>query len=112
VLSFTVVIHMEISRSDIRSGLRGLAVLAAMFLIADLVLGFMFPTALAWFTGTCVKIGVGSLLFLLMPLAVSAMIGAVSIIVLMLRAMFGARARAVAVNHHRISSKKGKRKRG
>ena len=108
VLSLTVVIHMEISRSDIRSGLRGLSVLAVMFLVADLVLGFMFPTALAWLTGVCVRIGIGSLLFLLMPLAVSAMIGVISILVLMLRAMFGSRARAVAVNHHRVSSKKRK----
>jgi hypothetical protein len=111
VLSLTVVIHMEISRSDIRSGLRGLLVLAVMLLVADLVLGFMFPAALSWLTGVCVRIGMGSLLFLLMPLAVSAMIGAISILILMIRAMFGKKARAMAVNHHRVSSvKKKKRK--
>ncbi len=104
IFSLFVVIHMEISRSDIRSGLRGLGVLAAMLLIADVILGLMFPNALAVFTAFCVKIGIGSLLFLLLPLAVSALIGLVSISVLTCRAMFGKKARSVAVNHHRVSS--------
>ena len=104
LLSLTVVLHMEISRSDIKSGLRGFGVLAAMFLIADLILGFMFPQALTVFTNACVKIGIGSLLFLLLPLVISSMIGIFSILILMFRAMFGTRARAATVNHHRISS--------
>lgn len=108
IFSLTVVIHMEISRSDMQSGLRGLGVLAAMFLIADLILGFMFPSALALFTGACVRIGVGCLLFLLLPSVVSAFIGLVSIAVLALRAMFGKKARALAVNHHRVSSSRKK----
>lgn len=104
ILSLFVVIHMEISSSDIRSGLRGLLVLAAMFLVADMILGLMFPNALVVFTGFCVKIGIASLLFLLLPLAVSAMIGLVSIATLTLRAMFGKKARAVALQHHRVGS--------
>lgn len=100
VFSVTVVIHMEISRSDFRSGLRGLSVLAVMLLVTDLILGFMFPSALTVFTGICVKIGVGSLLYLLLPSVVSASIGLVSLVFLTLRAMFGKKARSAA-NHHR-----------
>ena len=108
LFSVTVVIHMEISSSDIRSGLRGLACLSVMLLVTDLILGFLFPSALAVFTGACVRIGLGCLLFLLLPAVVSAFIGLVSIAVLTCRAMFGPKARAAAVNHHRVG--KGKRK--
>jgi hypothetical protein len=106
VFSVAIVIHMEISRSDFRSGLRGLSVLAVMLLVTDLILGFLFPSALVVFTGACVKIGVGCLLFLLLPSVVSAFIGLVSLIFLALRAMFGKKARAAAVNHHRANGRK------
>jgi len=109
LFSLTVVIHMEISRSDIRSGLRGLAVLAVMLLVTDLILGFMFPSALTVFTAACVRIGVGCLLFLFFPSVMSAFIGLASLAVLTCRAMFGKNVRALAVNHHRVepSRKKG-----
>lgn len=108
VFSAAVVIHMEISRSDFKSGLRGLGVLAAMLFVTDLILGFLFPTALAVFTGACVRIGVGCLLFLLLPSVVSGFVGLISIAVLALRAMFGKKARAAAVNHHRVGGSKKK----
>ena len=110
LFSVTVVIHMEISSSDIRSGLRGLLCLSVMLLVTDLILGFMFPSALAIFTGACVRIGIGCLLFLLLPSVVSAFIGLVSIAVLACRAMFGRSARALAVNHHRVSTSRRKNK--
>ena len=108
IFSVAVVIHMEISRSDFRSGLRGLSVLAVMLLVTDFILGFLFPSALAVFTGACVRIGVGCLLFLLLPSVVSAFVGLVSLAFLALRAMFGKKARAAAVNHHRVSGRKRK----
>lgn len=106
VFSVAVVIHMEISRSDFRSGLRGLLVLAVMLLVTDLILGFLFPSALAVFTGACVRIGLGCLLFLLLPSVVSAFVGLVSLGVLAFRAMFGKKARAAVVNHPRSSGRK------
>lgn len=106
VFSVAVVIHMEISRSDFKSGLRGLAVLSAMLLVTDLILGFLFPTALTVFTGTCVRIGVGCLLFLLLPSVVSALVGLISLVFLALRAMFGKKARRAAVSHHRVNGTK------
>ena len=106
VFSVAVVIHMEISRSDFQSGLRGLLVLAVMLLVTDLILGFLFPSALAVFTGACVRIGLGCLLFLLLPSVVSAFVGLVSLGVLAFRAMFGKKARAAVVNHPRSSGRK------
>jgi len=106
LLSLAVVIHMEISRSDVRSGGRGLLVLSGMLLITDLILGFLFPEVLPVFTGACVRVGIGFLLFLLLPSVVSAFIGLVSLIFLALRAMFGKRARTAATNHHRVSTSK------
>ncbi|MBO4979853.1 MAG: hypothetical protein J6D16_05540 [Clostridia bacterium] len=106
VFSVTVVIHMEISQSDFRSGLRGLSVLAVMLAVTDLILGFLFPTALTVFTGACVRIGVGCLMFLLLPSVVSAIVGLFSLAILALRAMFGKRARAAATSHHRANGRK------
>lgn len=108
LFSAAVVIHMEISRSDIRSGLRGLLVLTVMLLVADLVMGLMFPSALAVFTDVCVRIGLGCLLFLLLPSVVAAVIGGISMLFLLFRAMFGQRAMATAVNHHRAGGRKRK----
>ncbi len=108
LLSLAVVIHMEISRSDVRSGGRGLLVLSVMLLLTNLVLGFLFPEVLPMFTGACVRIGIGVLLFLLLPAVVSASIGAVSLLCLTLRAMFGKKARTAATNHHRANASKKK----
>ncbi len=106
VFSFMVVIHMEISRSDIRSGLRGLGVIAAMILIADLILGFLFPAALTAFTEFCVRIGVFSAFFLMLPSVFSGMIGFLSLVVFAFRSVPRGQTRAVAVNHHRAEKKR------
>ena len=89
VLVFAVAIHMETSWSDIRSGARGLLVLAVLFLAADIVLGLLFPSALVSFTKGCVMVGVYEALFLLVPAIFTAVLGGVSLLILAFRIMFG-----------------------
>lgn len=85
VLAFSIAIHMEISRSDIVSGLRGLGVIAAMLLVADLILGLLFPEALVMVTAACVTAGVFVAFILLIPAVFSLIIGAISLLVIFLR---------------------------
>ncbi len=88
VLIFAIAIHMEISTSDIVSGARGLLWISGGLLIADLVLGLLFPNAMLRFTSACVMIGIYEGLFLLIPAIFTALIGCISLIVLAFREMF------------------------
>lgn len=106
VFSFMVVIHMEISRSDMRSGLRGLGVLAAVLLLTDLILGYMFPQALTVFTAACVRVGMFSAFFLLLPSVFAGVIGFFSLCVLAIKAMVTGKTKALAVNHHKAGRAK------
>ena len=85
VLSFAIAIHMEVSRSDIRSGLRGLLVIAAMLLVADVILGFLFPTALSAVTMACMTAGAFMAFILLIPAVFSLLIGVASLVMIFLR---------------------------
>lgn len=85
VLSFSIAIHMEVSRSDIRSGIRGLGVISAMLLVADSILGFLFPKALAAVTSACVTVGIFVAFVLLIPAVFSLIIGGISLIVIFVR---------------------------
>ena len=86
LLSFPIAIHMEVSRSDIVSGLRGLGVIAAMLLVADIILGLLFPKALVAVTWACVTAGIFTALLMLIPAVFSLIIGAISLITLFFRA--------------------------
>lgn len=109
VLAFSVAIHMEVSRSDIVSGLRGLGVIAFMLLVADVILGLLFPSALAAVTVACVTAGAFIALTLLIPSFFSLTLGLASLITLFVKASAESfrNDRAVpAVNHHTVPAKK------
>ena len=67
VLAFSISIHMEISRSDIKGGLKGLAVISVMLLVLDLVLAVLFPQALNVVTSAFVNAGLYLAMFLMIP---------------------------------------------
>lgn len=85
VLSFSIAIHMEVSRSDIRSGVRGLGVIAALLLVADIILGLLFPSALTAVTSACVTAGIFIALLMIIPAIFSLVIGLVSMMVILIR---------------------------
>ena len=85
IFAFSIAIHMEISRSDIRSGLRGFGVITGMLLIADAILGLLFPAALDAVTGATVTAGVFVAFAMTIPAVFSLLIGIISLIVLFLR---------------------------
>ena len=80
-LSLSVSVHMEISRSDIKGGLRGLAVISVLLLVVDVVLGLLFPDALGVFTGAVVSFGLYFSAFLIIPMLFSAFVLVLSLIV-------------------------------
>ncbi|MBR2908265.1 MAG: hypothetical protein IKC26_09540 [Clostridia bacterium] len=63
-----IVLHMEVSRSDIRAGLWGLGFIALLWLLADLALFFLYPAGL--FAVTDVAVSIGALLSVFLCLAV------------------------------------------
>lgn len=67
LLAFAISIHMEISRSDIKGGLKGLGVIAVLLLVADLVLAYLFPKALSAVTSAFVTTGLYLGMFLMIP---------------------------------------------
>lgn len=85
VISFAIAIHMEVSRSDIRSGLRGLLVITCMLLVADVILGLLFPSALAAVTMACMTAGAFMAFVLLIPAVFSLLIGVASLVMIFLR---------------------------
>ena len=109
LISFSIAIHMEVSRSDILSGLRGLSVISAMLLVADIILGLLFPNALAAVTSACVTAGIFIALLMLIPAVFSFIIGGISLIVIFVResakSIRNDRAEP-AVNHHTVPVRK------
>lgn len=67
LLAFAISIHMEISRSDIKGGLKGHGVIAVLLLVADLVLAYLFPKALSAVTSAFVTTGLYLGMFLMIP---------------------------------------------
>ena len=111
VLAFSVAIHMEISRSDILSGLRGLGVISALLLILDVVLGLLFPMALSAVTAACVSAGVFIALLMLIPAVFSFIIGSVSVLMIFFRESAQSIRNDQAdsdVNHHTLPSRRKK----
>lgn len=85
ILVFSIAIHMEISRSDIVSGFRGLGVIAALLVVADIILGLLFPATLSAVTAACVTAGVFIALLMLIPAMFSFILGAVSLLTIFFR---------------------------
>ena len=87
ILVFSVALHMEISRSDIRSGMKGLGVITVMLLITDVILGVLFREqyALSSFTTDCVSAGIFLGSFMIIPAVFSALIGFASLIGILVR---------------------------
>ena len=112
LIVFSIAIHMEVSRSDILSGIRGLSVISAMLLVADIILGLLFPKALAAVTSACVTAGIFIALLMLIPAGFSFIIGGISLIVIFVRtsakSIRNDRAEP-AVNHHTVPARKQKK---
>ena len=87
VLVFSIAIHMEISRSDIRSGLKGLGVISVLFLVADMILKVLFDQygALSAFTSICFRFGIFMAVFMIIPAVFSALIGFASLMGILVR---------------------------
>lgn len=67
LLSFAISVHMEISRSDIKGGLKGLTVISVLLLVADIVLALLFPDALSAVTSAFFSAGLYIAVFLIIP---------------------------------------------
>lgn len=109
LIAFPVAIHMEVSRSDILSGLRGLGAISLMVLVADVILGLLFPNALLAVTSACVSAGIFIALLMAIPAMFSLIIGGTSVVILLIRSV----SRSVkndqaqpAVNHHTVHARK------
>ncbi len=85
ILSLSVSVHMEISRSDIKGGLKGLAVISAFLLVVDLILGFLFPKALGVFTGAVASFGLYFSAFLIIPMLFSTFLLLLSLVVKLIK---------------------------
>ena len=85
VLAFAISIHMEISRSDIKGGLRGLAVIAVMLFVVDLVLAFLFPEVMPVVTSAFVNAGLYLAMFLMIPAIFAGIVILVSGLVYLVR---------------------------
>lgn len=113
VLVFSIAIHMEISRSDIVSGIRGLGVIAVLLLVADIVLGLLFPATLSAVTAACVTAGVFIALLMLIPAMFSFIIGAVSLLTIFFResaqSIRNDQAEMEDVNHRKVPTRRRKK---
>ena len=87
ILSFAISIHMEISRSDIKGGLKGLGVIALFLTVLDLVLAFLFPNALKAVTSAFVNTGLFMTAFLTIPAVFSGTVLLISGIVALIKAL-------------------------
>lgn len=87
LLAFAISIHMEISRSDIKGGLKGLGVIAILLALTDILLAFLFPSALSVMTSAFVNAGIYIGMFLMIPAIFAAMVLMISALVALVRAL-------------------------
>ena len=87
ILAFAISIHMEISRSDIKGGLKGLLVIAVILACVDLVLAFLFESALSALTSAFITAGIYIGTFLMIPAIFSAIVLTVSALVALVKAL-------------------------
>ena len=80
IFSVAISIHMEISSSDIKGGLKGLAAISVVLLVLNLVLAFLFPNALKAVTTALVASGIYVSTFLMIPAVFSAIILIISLL--------------------------------
>lgn len=85
LLAVLIVLHMEISSSDIRSGLWGFLFLAFVWLLLDLLLFFFYSEGLKTVTEICVGIGAILSTFLCLSVILSVLLLLVSVVVLVIR---------------------------
>ena len=78
---------MEISRSDIKGGLKGLLVIAVILACADLVLAFLFESALSALTSAFITAGIYIGTFLMIPTIFSAIVLTVSALVALVKVL-------------------------
>ena len=82
-----IVLHMEISRSDLRSGLWGFSFLALLCFFSDLALFFFYPEGLLSVTSVMVSVGA----FLSVFLCLSALLSVLLLLISAVAALFGRR---------------------
>ena len=87
IFAIAISIHMEISRSDIKGGLKGLAIIAVLLLVTDLILAFLFPRALTAVTSAMISAGTYIATFLMIPAAFSGMLLIISGLVALIKAL-------------------------
>lgn len=87
VLAFAVSIHMEISRSDIKGGLKGLLVIAVLLVVTDVVLALLFPQALTTVTSAFVRAGLYIGMILVIPTFFAVLVLLVSLLVTFVRTL-------------------------
>ncbi len=85
LLAVLIVLHMEISGSDLRSGLWGFLFLSLLWFLLDLGLFFLYPTGLRAVTDTCIGIGAFLATFLLLSVLLSLLLLLASGIVFLVR---------------------------
>ena len=85
VLAILIVLHMEISRSDLSSGLWGFLFLSGLLLALDAVLALVFPAGLSAVTSAMVGAGAFLSAFFCIALCVSALLLLVSLIAALFR---------------------------
>ena len=87
IFAVAIAIHMEISSSDIKGGLKGLAVISIVLLALNLVLAFLFPKALNAVTSALVTAGLYVSTFLMIPTVFSGILLLVSGLVALFKAL-------------------------
>ena len=85
LLAILIVLHMEISRSDLKSGLWGFLFISILWLLADLALFFLYPEGLMAVTDASVAIGAFLASFLGLAVILSAVLLLISFIVMLVR---------------------------
>ncbi len=88
VLAVTIAIHMELSTADIKGGWDGFLFLAGAFLLVDIVLYFVKPAWLSTFTNAMMQGGLYLISLLLLSAVFAATVGAVSLIIVLLKKIF------------------------
>jgi hypothetical protein len=84
-LAILIILHMEISRSDLASGGWGFLFLSSVLLLIDAVLLFVFPEGLSRLTAGCVCIGSVLISFFLLALCLTVLLLVISIAVSSIR---------------------------
>ena len=85
VLAFLIVLHMEISQADLRSGLWGFLFLALLLLTVDAVLALVWPAGLSAVTSGATFVGAYLGAFFCIAICASLILLLVSLIVVLLR---------------------------